>query len=153
MTRTVNINMQRSTQKHSCGSGCLLDHTLTHQAKTKTKQFLFPLYHSDLQFRSNLVIYNLQSRPVRWKYNDPSKGCFRVEKWNISILIRFTVHPRSLSVRSQMRKCTQSSLDLSSFNSLQKQSYTDSVAKIQASVRGHHSRHSPDVSAPSSGAS
>ncbi len=52
-----------------------------------------------------------------------------------------------------MRKCTQSSLVLSSFNSLQKQSYADSVANVRASVRGHHGLRSLDVSASSSGAS
>lgn len=52
-----------------------------------------------------------------------------------------------------MKKYTHSLLDLSSFNSLQKQPYIDSVAKIQALEQGHHSLHSPEVSAPSSGAS
>lgn len=76
-----------------------------------------------------------------------------MEKGNISIMIRFAVSLHSLGVRSQMRKCKKSSLDLSSFNSLQKQSYTDSVAKIQASVWGQHSLHSLDVSVSSSAAS
>lgn len=90
------------------------------------------------------------------KHDENTMICLKAvleEKWIISVLISFAVRPHSLAVWSRTRKCTQSSLDLSSFNSLQKQSYTDSVAKFQATVWGHHSRHSLDVSASSSGAS
>lgn len=89
-----------------------------------------------------MQLNNIEILNIWWKHNQYFWRLF----WRKSDTLASSLGLLCTYAHTPQRKCTRSSLDLSSFNSLQKQSYADSVAKIQASVQSHHSLHSGCVS-------